>query len=281
VTSPVSAPEVGPWPDPDQRLVRLGRLVGERTVPQLWPENNWFRRHELAYLALAPRIIEAIAAPGASGLLVEAGCGEGYGVELLRRAGVGRVAALDYDAATIGHARTTYPQLTGTLARANLAGLPLAGGCAAAITSFQVIEHLWTPGQFLDECARVLAPGGLLVVTTPNRLTFSPGLHRGQKPPNPFHAREFDADELRELIAGHLEVTEMLGVSHGPRLRAWQARHGDPIAAQLARPPDQWPSHVTELVRSVTADDFVLAPLTGDAAAVLDLVVVARPRRGR
>ena len=36
--------------------LELERLVGERTVPQLWHENYWFRRHEIAYLTLAPLV---------------------------------------------------------------------------------------------------------------------------------------------------------------------------------------------------------------------------------
>jgi SAM-dependent methyltransferase len=192
-----------------------------------------------------------------------------------------RVAALDYDAAALVHARAAYPQAVGARAiRANLAALPLADASVAAVTSFQVIEHLWTPWEFLAECARVLRPGGLLVVTTPNRLTFSPGLRRGEKPPNPFHVREFDAEELRATIAAHLPVTQLLGVSHGPRLAAWEAEHGNLIDAQLAAAPPQWPGHLVELVRSVTADDFTLAPLRGNDPGVdlevLDLVVLAR-----
>jgi SAM-dependent methyltransferase len=251
--------------------LELERLVGERTVPRLWAENYWFRRHEIAYLALAPRLT------GPAPVVLEAGSGEGYGVRLLRRAGIDRVAALDYDAAALTHARAAYPDdVTGRAVRTNLAALPLATASATAITCFQVIEHLWTPSQFLADCARVLQRDGLLVVTTPNRVTFSPGLGRLEKPPNPFHCREFDAAELRDLIAEHLQVTDLLGVRHGPRLRAWQDEHGDPIAAQLALPPDRWPAPVRELVRSVTADDFVLGPLIEDDESVLDLVVLAR-----
>lgn len=249
----------------------LDRLVGERTVPQLRAENYWFRRHEVAYRALAPQVVTA------GGLVLEAGSGEGYGVRLLRRAGVEKVVALDYDAAALAHARTAYPQdVPGRAVRTNLAALPLATASAGSITCLQVIEHLWTPEQFLTECARVLVPGGLLVVTTPERRTFSPGLGRGQKPPNPFHCREYDAAELVELIGGQLPVTEELGVRHGPRLQAWQREHGDPIAAQLATPPDRWPTSVQEMVASVTADDFELVPLQHDAPDVLDLVVLAR-----
>jgi SAM-dependent methyltransferase len=300
---------------PSQADRELGLLVGERTVPQLWHENYWFRRHEIAYLTLAPLVARLASNSGptagssaaadsstgadASAAVVEAGSGEGYGVRLLRQAGAERVIALDYDAASLAHARSAYPEdVAGRAVRTNLAALPLADAGAAVITCMQVIEHLWTPGQFLAEAARVLRPGGLLVVSTPNRLTFSPGLGRRQKPPNPFHCREFDADELRELIAEQFPVVDLLAVRHGPRLRSWAAEHGDPIAAQLATSPDAWPAPVRDLVRSVTAADFVLTPLkildagslplavpqqqikngTMDdgAESVLDLVVLAR-----
>jgi len=268
VPLPVTAPT-------SRQTVELEQLVGERTVPTLWHENYWFRRHEAAYLALAPLI-----AAGQPGVVLEAGSGEGYGVRLLHLAGAERVVALDYDAESLAHAEHTYPDdVSGRAVRTNLAALPLADGSTSAISCLQVIEHLWTPAEFLAESVRVLRPGGLLVVSTPNRVTFSPGLGRLENPPNPFHFREFDAEELRDLIAQQLTVTDLLGVRHGPRLLAWQAEYGqDPITAQLATSPDQWPAAVGDLVRSVTAADFTIGPLIRDDESVddvLDLVVLA------
>ncbi len=37
-----------------------------------------------------------------------------------------------------------------------------------ALTSIEVIEHLENPYHFLRECARILRPGGVLIVSTPN-----------------------------------------------------------------------------------------------------------------
>jgi SAM-dependent methyltransferase len=54
---------------------------------------------------------------------------------------------------------------------------------------------------------RVLRPGGRFVVATPNRLTYSPGgLH------NAFHVREYDAGELRDLLASHFSEVEITGL---------------------------------------------------------------------
>jgi SAM-dependent methyltransferase len=277
--SPVADPQEPPGATP------LETLVGERTVPDLWHENYWFRRHEGAYLRLAPLLA---AAARDDGVVVEAGAGEGYGTALLRAAGCVRVVALDYDAASVRHGAARYPGAMWS--RGNLARLPFAAGSVAAVASFQVIEHLWTPWEFLAECARVLRPDGPLVITTPNRPVFSPGVARHERPPNPYHVREFDADELRDTVAAHLVVESVLGVVHGPRLREWEALHGDVVAAQLRTPPTDWGAEVTALVASITADDFELVDLwptprtpreptasdEGSLPPVHDLVVVAR-----
>jgi SAM-dependent methyltransferase len=243
-------------------------LTGERTVPGVVEENYWFRRHEAAYLALAPHCTDA--------LVLEAGCGEGYGADLL--AGVARrVIAVDYDEPAVAHVRARYPAVD--VLRANLALLPVRSGAVDVVANLQVIEHLWDQVGFLAECRRVLRPGGTLLITTPNRLTFSPGL---DVPLNPFHTRELAADELRELLVGAGFTVEFLGgLHHGARLRALDAAHGGSfIAAQVAvvmghlPGAASWPTDLLGEVASVRALDF---DVHGDDVDLsLDLVAVAR-----
>jgi SAM-dependent methyltransferase len=237
-------------------------LTGERTVPGLAVENYWFRRHEVVY--------EAIAADCDGATVLEAGCGEGYGADLLAGS-AHRVLALDYDPATVAHVRARYPRVT--VARANLVALPLPDASVDVVVSLQVIEHLWEQERFLGECRRVLRPGGTLLVSTPNRITFSPGR---DTPLNPFHTRELDPDELAGMTrdAG-FDGVGVRGLHHGPRLRAMDERHGGLIEAQtaLALSGAPWPAELTADVAAVRAADFELHDR--DLAGSLDLLVSA------
>ncbi|AGB22558.1 methyltransferase family protein [Mycobacterium sp. JS623] len=239
-------------------------LTGERTIPGLAEENYWFRRHEVVYERLASRC--------AGRDVLEAGCGEGYGADLI--AGVARrVIGLDYDESAVAHVRARYPRVQ--MLHGNLAELPLDNGTADVVVNFQVIEHLWDQGQFVAECFRVLRPGGVLLMSTPNRITFSPGR---DTPINPFHTRELNAAELTELLtAAGFSLESMLGVFHGPRLTELDARHGGSIIdAQIARAVADapWSEDLLADVASVTIDDFDLTA-DRDIDDSLDLVAIA------
>jgi SAM-dependent methyltransferase len=241
-------------------------LTGERTVPGLAEENYWFRRHEVVYRRLAGYC------DGRD--VLEAGCGEGYGADLI--ADVARtVVGLDYDELTVAHVRACYPRVD--VRHGNLAALPLADASVDVVVNFQVIEHLWDQPQFVKECARVLRPGGVLLMSTPNRITFSPGR---DTPVNPFHTRELNAVELTQLLVdGGFTVRSMNGVFHGRRLAGLDAKHdGSIIDAQVKRAlaDAPWPQELLADVISVTIDDFDIA--AADEREIddsLDLVAVA------
>jgi SAM-dependent methyltransferase len=225
-------------------------------VPGVWHENYWFRRHQAVYAAILDDL--------AGARVLEAGCGEGYGAAMLVTGGAERVVALDYDAAATVHVRRSYSDLA--VVRGNLVALPFGDDTYDAVVSLQTIEHLWDQAEFVAECRRVVRPGGRLILSTPNRRTFPPG--------NPFHAKELSPDELAGLVRRHGRLESLRGLRHGRRLEAWERRHGSIVDAQLAAAPDDWPSPLAGLIRTVGVDDFVLG--ADDLDGCLDLVATVR-----
>ncbi|MFZ2511871.1 MAG: class I SAM-dependent methyltransferase [Gordonia sp. (in: high G+C Gram-positive bacteria)] len=249
----------------DQQLA----LTGERTVPGIPAENYWFRRHEIAY--------EFIVARTADRQVLEAGSGEGYGAAMLATAAAS-VVCVDYDEQAVEHTRRRYPEVT--IHQGNLIDLPLTNASVDTVVNFQVIEHLWDQPGFVTECHRVLRGGGELLMSTPNRVTFSPGL---DTPLNPFHTRELNAAELIDLLtAGGFALTTMFGVFHGPRLRELDAKWGGSlIDAQIQRAlaGEEWPAELIGDIAGITAADFeIVEAADRDIDTSLDLLAVAARR---
>ena len=94
-------------------------------MPGVAHENYWFQRHRAAYRWVARSL------PVRGAVVVEAGCGEGYGGQLLADAGAVLVVGLDLDLPSLRHAALTYPGVRPV--RANLVSLPLADGCAGLV----------------------------------------------------------------------------------------------------------------------------------------------------
>ena len=230
------------------------QITGERTVPGIPHENYWFRRHEVVY-EYAQRLLPV------ESQVLEAGCGEGYGAELLR-SHRHRLTAVDYDAVATRHVQAAYPGIP--VVRGNLVSLPFRTQAFDAVVSLQTVEHLWDQPAFVAECRRVVRPGGPVILSTPNRLTFPPG--------NVFHTTELDPEGLRDLLARPGERPHLVGVHHGPRIADWEAAHGSIVEAQIGSDPQAWPVPLAELVVSLRTEDFLLHD--GQLESSLDLVAI-------
>jgi SAM-dependent methyltransferase len=269
--------------EPEHLPVTRGSLVltGERTLPGIPDERYWFARHVVAY-EHAAEVVSRLADTSASITVLDAGCGEGYGLAMVAEAGASRVVGIDLDPGVTAHVTTTYaahdPRIE--VATAELMSLPLDDAEVDLTVSFQVIEHLHDIPGYLASLRRVTAPQGIVLIATPNRLTFTPD---SDLPVNPFHTREFTGAELRtELTHAGFVVDEMLGLHNGERLATEEARRGAAIPALLgAAPPDAWDARLRELVHAVEPSWFTLRADGLDRS--LDLLAVCRivPEPGR
>lgn len=185
-----------------------------------------YLRHLFAYQEAAQRV-------RAHSSVIDIGCGEGYGTD--RLAAVARQAVgIDVDPATLAQAERRYGRSTCHYALYDGARLPFVSGAVDAATTFQVIEHVADDTRFVAEAARVLRPGGLLIVTTPNRLL---RLKAGERPWNRYHVREYAPDDLHQTLASHFARVEILGIEGDPETQAHELARLAWVRRTVARDP--------------------------------------------
>src|SRR3954453_21880302 len=186
-------------------------LDGERTLPDVPEENYWFQRHVAVY--------EWVAAQVAGRRVIDMASGEGYGADLLA-ARAASVVGVEANPDAFEHARLRYR-------RANLrferSMVEVYAEPCDAVVFLQTIEHVQDPGAVLEHFKAMLAPGGIVFVSTPNVMTLAPpGEERSG---NPWHVREYRPDEFRDLCAAHFAHVELYGLFHARKLALHQLAH--------------------------------------------------------
>lgn len=137
------------------------------------------------------------------GELLEVGCGEGRGIGLLEPC-VTHYTAVDKIQGVIDMLKEKHPG--STFFASNIPPLnDLRDETFDSVVSFQVIEHIDDDALFLREIHRVLKPGGIALLTTPNRKM---SLTR-----NPWHVREYLAAELRALASSVFTEVDVKGIA--------------------------------------------------------------------
>lgn len=133
-----------------------------------------------------------LAADLARGLeVLDAGCGAGYGSEMIAQAGATRVVGIDLAPEAIA----TASERLGEVADFQVGDVhdpPFDEGSFDLVVCFEVLEHLEDPEPAIIALKAVLRQNGLLIVSSPNRGVYPPG--------NPHHLHEFTLEELRDSL---------------------------------------------------------------------------------
>lgn len=183
------------------------RIIPERAPPRFYAQH--LKPYEFLKNEAAQRII------------LELGCGDGYGSFYLARI-ASRVVGIDYDEEAILRASNKYRKPNLTFLCMNATELGFKDGSFDAVCSFQVIEHIaedkLTP--YLSEIKRVLKAGGRFFLSTLN-------LEHNMKSPltykkNPAHCKEFKLRELKNLLLGAFSSVQIHGLCLSGKHRFYQ-----------------------------------------------------------
>jgi 2-polyprenyl-6-hydroxyphenyl methylase / 3-demethylubiquinone-9 3-methyltransferase len=153
---------------------------------------------------------------------LDVGCGAGLLAEPLARLG-GRVTGVDAAAELIAVARD-HAAAQGLAIDYRAGDVQALDGQFDLVTSMEVIEHVADPGAFVEALAARVAPGGLLVLSTPNAtawskllmITIGEGLGRIPKGTHDFD-KFIGPDRMKELLAkAGLTCLDVEGIAWSP-----------------------------------------------------------------
>jgi len=138
-------------------------------------------------------------------MVLDIACGEGYGSYLLAEDSAA-VTGIDIDSATIEKAKIKYKRSNLVFAVGNVENIPGNDSKFDVVVSFDTLEHITNHDRMLSELKRVLKPGGLLIISTPDKLNYS------DKPnfKNPFHRRELYKTDFENLVSYYFKNTRYL-----------------------------------------------------------------------
>lgn len=232
------------------------------------------------------RLLKAyyIAKDYVKGDLLEIGCGEGRGVGLLQDL-VSSYSGIDKINEVVASLAVQYPKAS--FVQSVIPPLNFPKQKFDSVISFQVIEHIKDDKGYLEEISRVLKPGGIALLTTPN---ITKSLSR-----NPWHIREYTSQELKDLCQPYFSNVEILGITGNDKvlqyynqnkvavkrmtrfdvldlqhkLPAFMLKIPYEIMNRLNR--NKLQSTDNELVASINYDDYVISE---DAGESLDLLAI-------
>lgn len=137
--------------------------------------------------------------------ILEVGCGAGWMCE--RMAPYGRVTGIDHADEVIARASQRMPHIT--FAAGDFLAMEFPDASFDAIVNIEVLSHVADQPAFMAKIARLLKPGGMMMMATQNR----PVLEKNKLPPADGWVRNWvDRDQLRTLAAPHFSVREMFTV---------------------------------------------------------------------
>nr|WP_299752698.1 glycoside hydrolase family 99-like domain-containing protein [uncultured Tateyamaria sp.] len=132
--------------------------------------------------------------------VLDIACGEGYGSDIIA-ASAKSVIGVDINAHAIEHASFYYRDPRIFFRAGSATDIPVQDASVDMVVSFETIEHLEDHERMMQELRRVLRPGGILLISSPNKLEYSD--KSGYN--NPFHVKELYTEEFASLVGSHFK----------------------------------------------------------------------------
>jgi SAM-dependent methyltransferase len=181
--------------------------TGERFLP-------WIKESTIAYEHLHRYTYAATLVKNKR--VLDLASGEGYGSRILSTA-ASVVVGIDIDENAVRHAAEKYGSTNLQFLCGSITAVPNQDDHSFdVVVCFEAIEHIEDQESLVSEVKRLLKPDGLFIVSTPNKAIYQEAEHE-----NPFHLKELDFEEFRELLASQFRNIRFLGQRIHPCSSIW------------------------------------------------------------
>jgi SAM-dependent methyltransferase len=170
--------------------------TGERCLPQLQGDIAFEHLHRYALAAELAR----------GKTVLDIASGEGYGSNLLARV-ARQVIGVDAEAAAVEHACQAYKRANLSFRLGKCSDIPVVSNSIDLVVSFETLEHHDQHEEMMIEVRRVLRPDGVLIISTPDKRTYS-DLPQFS---NPFHVKELYLSEFERLLSAYFNRCAVFG----------------------------------------------------------------------
>src|SRR5947207_60969 len=146
-------------------------MAFERIVPGTPEWTAYYANHIQRYAFAADMLTrESIAK------VLDVACGVGYGAHYFATGGIGEIVAVDNDSSALECARKhfSHPAIRYLQDDCHTLIQTTQHGSFDAVVSFETIEHLKRPAEFLRACRACLRKSGLFIISTPNARAHGP-----------------------------------------------------------------------------------------------------------
>ncbi|GBL45767.1 methyltransferase [Sulfuriferula multivorans] len=137
--------------------------------------------------------------------ILDIASGEGYGSDLLATRAKS-VIGVDIAKEAIEHSQSKYQRSNLRYLEGRADSIPLDACSVDVVVSFETLEHHNMHEEMYAEIKRVLRPGGLLIISTPDKLFYS-DLPKFE---NEYHVKELYLEEFRNLSAKYFKNVTMV-----------------------------------------------------------------------
>ena len=137
--------------------------------------------------------------------VLDVASGAGYGAGLLAHA-ASVVFALELEGTSIVHARSVSAAPNLFFIQGDASAIPAAARSFGLVVALEILEHVAKQEELVGELARVVRSDGIVLISTPNRASYSDARNYS----NPFHLHEFYRDDFLALLKRHFDFVELL-----------------------------------------------------------------------